>query len=343
VPENGILGYAVIGCGIVSERHIKVAAEFEDTALRVLCDSRLELAETMAEKYPGARVETDYRKALDHSDVDVAVICLPTFLHEDAAIAAAKRGKHIFLEKPFALTVQAAKNIIAACEQNNVKLFVGHSLRYMSGMQLAKDILSSGKLGKIFKARATNCNYVNYDQETRLWKRDPDKDFGVILNIGIHSADFLRYILDKEPVSVYAHTWLTRDDVISLPDNGCALIQFEDDISVTWEVSESQLPLTDAPWFSQSYLRIHGTRGVINVDLTGRVSGYWLDDNGNKEVVEHELVSYYEIWDRMHRDFISCIKADTSPIISGYDTIKSLALIEAILESGRKSEKIIIN
>jgi predicted dehydrogenase len=336
---NEILGYAVIGCGRVSKRHIVAVNSIADATLRVLCDSDIKKAETLAKEFPGVQIESDYQKLLSRKDVQVVVICLPTFLHEKAAIDAAKSGKHIFMEKPITLTVEAAKNIIDACVKHNVKLYVGHSCRYLPEMKLARKIIKEGKLGKIFKARAINCGFVDYSQDERNWKRNPEKDYGVILNIGIHNADNLRYLLENEPVSVFAHTMIVRDDEVSLPDNGVALIQFEDDISVIWEVSESQFNLTDETRFPQGVsLEIYGTKGVLKINLAGKIDGYLIDKKGNEVIIEEESDVFYEIWEEMHKDFIENIKRNTNPLISGEEGMKSLALISGILESGRRKE-----
>ena len=164
------LKYGMIGCGYVSRRHIEAIKSLEETELKTLCDVDISRAENFAQEFGGLKAENDYKKVLSDPEIDVVIICLPTYLHSKVAVESAKRKKHIFLEKPIAGSLKEANKIIDACKSNNVKLCIGHAHRFFSPIQNAKKLIESGKLGFIHRAVAFNCYFVDLIKESRNWE-----------------------------------------------------------------------------------------------------------------------------------------------------------------------------
>ena len=133
--------------------------------LQAACSRRKEKVEAFAEQWGYKSVETDWRKLLERDDIDAVDICTPNDMHAEIAIAAAKAGKMILCEKPLARTVAEAKSMVEAIEAAGVKNTVWYNYRRVPAVTLAKQIVASGKLGKIFHYRA------NFLQD---WTISPD-------------------------------------------------------------------------------------------------------------------------------------------------------------------------
>jgi UDP-N-acetylglucosamine 3-dehydrogenase len=151
---------------------------------------RQEAAEALASRY-GARGTIDYRSVLADRSLDAVIVATPTHLHREYAVAAAEAGKHVFCEKPIALTLADGEAIIGACRKAGVRLGVGHALRYFPMYAMATDLVVEGKLGRPGVVRAAR--YNRYPMGGGNWFADESKSGGVILDLNIHDFDWLRW------------------------------------------------------------------------------------------------------------------------------------------------------
>ena len=126
-------------------------------------------------------------------DVDVVDITLPTFVHAKYAVAALKAGKHVISEKPMALTLAQADQMIAAAEAAGRKLFVAHCIRFWPDYAVLKQIVAGGKYGKVLSAsfwRKSLTPTWSWDG----WLMDPKRSGGALLDLHIHDTDFVNYV-----------------------------------------------------------------------------------------------------------------------------------------------------
>lgn len=166
------LNIAIIGYQFMGKAHSnawKQAALFFDLPaelnLKVAC-GRNEIAVTQfAQKWGWEEVETDWQKVVERDDIDIIDISLPQHLHFDVAIAAAKAGKHIFCEKPLALSSQQAREMLEVAEANGITHYLNHNYRRTPAVQLAKRLIDAGEIGRIFHWRGS------YQQD---WLVDPN-------------------------------------------------------------------------------------------------------------------------------------------------------------------------
>ena len=145
---NKKLGFAIYGCGMISSVHANSVLEIEDAELIGVADISYERASDFAKKY-NVRAFSDYSELLNSEEVDAVCICTPSGTHADLAIEALRAKKNVILEKPMAITVQDCDRIIAACEECGKRLMVISQLREKPDIIRAKEIIASGKLGKI--------------------------------------------------------------------------------------------------------------------------------------------------------------------------------------------------
>jgi predicted dehydrogenase len=149
-----------------------------------------------------ARVYTDYRELLRDPEVEAVDICLPTDLHAEVAVAALQAGKHVLCEKPMALTVADCDRMIAAAEAAGRILMVAHCIRFWPEYAALKELVDGGEYGKV--------TYANFRRFSPLpdwseggWMLDPGRSGGSILDLHIHDADFVAYLLGM-PRKVFA-------------------------------------------------------------------------------------------------------------------------------------------
>jgi predicted dehydrogenase len=196
------LGVAIFGAGRAGIGHARAITQTPGTHLVAVFDVDRERAEKFGEDH-GCQAFTDAESILKRNDVDLVMVALPNFLHEQATIDIASAGKHIFLEKPMADTVEECDRMLAAVERAGVHLLVAHSQRYFASTIRARELLHDGSLGTpVF---ATDTWYKNFGVGFRLpWFLDRATGGGMWLMNGAHMVDRTCWVLDTEVQSVRA-------------------------------------------------------------------------------------------------------------------------------------------
>ena len=192
---------AIIGAGFMGGMHAQVYQNLPNAKLVAIVDVDPSRAEKLAEKY-AARAYSKIKDILIRDDIDAVDICLPTFLHPTHTIEAAKAGKHVFCEKPIALTLEDADRMIEEVEKRGVKFMVGHVLRFWPEYVKIKKIQESGRLGKPILISCTRLSPAP-TWAWQGWLTDVKRSGGALVDLHIHDIDFLLYLLGK-PVSVYS-------------------------------------------------------------------------------------------------------------------------------------------
>ncbi len=159
------LGVAIFGAGRAGHGHARAIEHTPDARLVAVFDVDRERADSFADAH-GCLAFTDSDDVLKRSDVDLVMVALPNFLHERATLEAASAGKHVFLEKPMADTLEECDRILAAVSRAGIHLLVAHSQRYFASTILAREIVNSGQIGQpVF---ATDTWYKPFGVEMRL-------------------------------------------------------------------------------------------------------------------------------------------------------------------------------
>lgn len=154
---------AVVGCGHIGRRHLRVVSEEPRARLAGYFDIDPEARARAAADFPDARAYANYAEVLADDGVDLVSVCTPHGLHAEQSIAAAEAGKHVLVEKPMALSTADADRMRAAATAAGTRLFVVKQNRFNRPVCLVKDALDAGKLGRVYLAQ---CNV--------LWNRNPD-------------------------------------------------------------------------------------------------------------------------------------------------------------------------
>ena len=117
------VNFGLIGCGMIGKMHARIISESENSRLVAACDSNINLSREINNLY-ACDYHTDYYEMLKREDIDAVTVCIPSGLHYEAVIAAAKAGKHVVVEKPMDVTIERADEMIKVCRENNVSLSV---------------------------------------------------------------------------------------------------------------------------------------------------------------------------------------------------------------------------
>lgn len=182
---------AILGAGFMGQTHGTAYQHIENAELAAVFDQNEALGKTFAEKY-GCRSYTDLEALLCDCEIDVVDICLPTFLHETYAILAAKRGKHVFCEKPVTLSVASFDKIFEAVNEAGVQMFVGQVVRFWSEYAAARQLYLEGALGDLCYVYAARLSEHPAWSE---WYRRPENSGGGLIDLHLHDIDYLCWLL----------------------------------------------------------------------------------------------------------------------------------------------------
>jgi len=258
---------------------------------------------------------------LRRSDIDAVLIATPNYTHKTIAVEAARAGKHIFLEKPIALSVEDGMEIVREAEKQGVKLFVGHCLRFWPEYVRAREAVMSGAIGEPRIARAYRMSPFPRWTE---WHRHRELSGGVVIDMSIHDLDYLRWVFgDAE--KVYAaggrYTPYSYDNI----DHAMAMIRFRSGViayvEATWTMPES--------FRFYTYLEIAGTKGLLTVDnhTTSTLHAYLGKESWSYGPINRD--AYY----REMEAFLDWVEHGRKPPIEPEEAVKSLELALAIVKS----------
>jgi len=189
------LNFAVLGPHSRGKISLLAHRPKDGLNLVALCASHLEgLEEYKKTCGDGLIMVTDYREIMANPKVDVVFVCTPDHLHAEHAIAALEAGKHVFLEKPMAISIEDCDRILAAAEKSRGKLFVGHNMRYFPVMQKMRELITQGRIGRV---EAIWCrHFVAYggDAYYRDWHSERQYANTLLLQKGAHDIDIIHYL-----------------------------------------------------------------------------------------------------------------------------------------------------
>jgi len=192
---------ALLGSGFIAGVHMEGWKRIPGANVVAFYEVVPEKAKLFQEKYSIPHYSS-FPHLLQEQLIDLVDICLPTFLHREYTVQAAHAGKHVFCEKPMALTVEDAVAMKNACQLNGVELMIGHALRFWGEYVKAKELVSQGKIGKVLSIDAHRLS-VAPTWSVISWILQQNLSGGAALDLHIHDLDFMNWICGK-PDEVFA-------------------------------------------------------------------------------------------------------------------------------------------
>ncbi|ALS29570.1 Gfo/Idh/MocA family oxidoreductase [Paenibacillus cisolokensis] len=197
----GMVGYKFMGKAH-SNAYRALPMFFPDAPkpeMKAVCGRDPQGVEAARAQFGWESAETDWRRLVERDDIDLVDINAPSDAHKEIAVAAAAAGKHLFCEKPLALTLDDARDMLAAAEKAGVKHMIGFNYRFVPAVQLAKKLVAEGRIGKIYHFRATFLQDWIIDPEFPLvWRLQKEiAGSGSHGDLGAHLIDLARFLIGE--------------------------------------------------------------------------------------------------------------------------------------------------
>jgi scyllo-inositol 2-dehydrogenase (NAD+) len=322
--------FCLIGAGragLVHARNLKT--RIKTAELVGLCDANREALEQAGRELDVPALDTDYRAAIRRPEVEAVIIVTPTFLHREIACEAAACGKHIFLEKPMALTVDECRQINAAVAAAGVALQIGFMRRFDDGFMAAREMLDAGDLGRVMIIKSTGRG----PGLPPPWIYDVSRSNGVLAEVNSHDFDSIRWLAGSDPIRVYAEAENFKCD-----EAREAWPRFYDNAVVTLRFANGALGMLDgtcpAHYGYDARMEILCENGVLTLGTPQAPGVTRIERNG--AIINRAVKS----WRNLFRDayvaelehFIECARAGRQPRVTGWDGLKA---VEAVVAANR--------
>jgi myo-inositol 2-dehydrogenase / D-chiro-inositol 1-dehydrogenase len=334
----------LIGSQFISSIHAEALGHCRDAELHAVASPTPGNAARFAERHGVPHPFTDYRRMLDLKELDLIVIGAPNNWHCPMTCEAAAAGKHVVCEKPLALNLSEADQMIEACRRAGVKLMYAEELCFAPKYVRLKQLLDEGALGRPTLLKQSEKH--DGPHAPHFWDVEQSGG-GVAMDMGCHAIEFFRWMLGRPPItSVYAqmstlvHGEKTRGD-----DNALILVEFAGGCIGLAEESWTKLGGMD------DRAEVHGSHGVAYADLLHGNAietyssigyGYAVEKGGSTKGWSFTI--YEEAWNygfpQEMAHFVDCIKNDRPPSVTGEDGRAVLEAIFAAYESARTGRKV---
>ncbi|MFG6120967.1 Gfo/Idh/MocA family protein [Thalassobacillus sp. B23F22_16] len=316
----------LLGAGTMGTVHAEAYSSLDNVEIAGIVDIRKEHADQLAAKV-GTSPFYSYEEALEQlEDVDVIDICLPTYLHKEYAMKAADQAKNVICEKPLARSSEEAREMIDYCKKHEVRLFVGHVVRFFQEYNSIKATIEAGKIGKPAVVRTTRGG--TFPKAWQNWYGDFEKSGGLILDLLLHDFDYLRSCFG-EVERVFAKKIARKDaDELSI-----------DYALVTLRFKSGVLAHLEGTWAHQGFssgIEVAGTEGIIDYNSAKNsplkhVSREKEAGSAGVEVPESPLASNPYREELKH--FIACISDGSEPLVTAEDGYQAIQIAKAAQQS----------
>jgi UDP-N-acetyl-2-amino-2-deoxyglucuronate dehydrogenase len=251
-----------VGAGVIGELHAEAIGIVPGARLVAVTDVVPESAKELADSY-GCAAEPDLEALLARPDIDVVSVCVPSGMHAEVGTKAARAGKHLVIEKPIDVTLEAADRLIAAARDAGVVMTVISQHRFDTGLDELRRLLDSGALGSLLLGEASTKWYRTQGYyDSAEWRGTWAMDGGSLMNQGVHYVDLLRWCMG--PVTEVTAVCATQAHQVEVEDTALAIVRFASGALATIVSSTAVYP-----GFSQR-LEITGTEGTVVVE-DGRI------------------------------------------------------------------------
>lgn len=331
--------YALIGCGRISPNHV-AAAKDNHLEIVALCDITIEHATDKIKKFDLAdtvKTYTDYREMLKKEKPELVAIATESGKHAAIALDCINSGCHLIIEKPIALSLQDANEIIARAEEEGVKVCACHQNRFNKSIQKIRQALEKERFGKLYYGTAHIRWARDYEYYNRApWRGTWAQDGGALMNQCIHNIDLLRWMLGDEVDEVIGMTDKLKHGYIEAEDLGIALIRFKNGAYGVIEGTTNVYPKN-----MEETLYLFGEKGTVKAGgQSVNVIEEWsfsdmLDDPVQIKGQFHENPPnvYGFGHTPLYKDVIASIQEDREPYVDAKAGRRALELVLAIYKS----------
>ena len=339
-----MLKVGIIGCGsIAKQRHGYEYFHNADVQIKGFYDLIAARAQALADLYGGS-VYADVDAMLADPEIDAVSVCMANAFHAEISIKALKAGKHVLCEKPMAVTMEQCEAMVAAAKESGKRLMIGHNQRLAPAHRKAKELLTSGALGRVITFQSTfghkGPEMWSMDKSANTWFfKKASASFGSMADLGIHKIDLMRYLIGSEITSVYSTMQVLDKKFpdgtpIEVDDNSVEILNFADGamgtVTTSWthygeECNASVLycekgimKLYADPQYSLKVVNADGTRVLYALDR--------LQTNDDAQQASSGVID----------EFVSAIEENRPSVLDAADVIRSMQAVFACLRSAEE-------
>jgi predicted dehydrogenase len=321
--SSGKVGFAVIGLGVISKAFMEQTASSQTMEVVAFVTGHPDKAKEWAQKYnvPNAKIYT-YETAHEMKSnpaIQAVYIGTPNAIHKRDVLYSAKAGKHVLCEKPMATNPQDCREMIAACKAANVKLMIAYRMQYEPLFVKAKEMISSGALGKIAAFQGA----FGFSSQPNIWRLNKQMaGGGPLVDVGIYPLNAIRFLTGEEPVS-YTAVAGTTDTTSG------RFKEVEESFVWTMKMAGGSVASCATTYGAPmpGSLKIHGEKGMLEfqrafenggIHLTGFANGGRIDETSPREASQLRLEAEH---------MVDCIKNNTTPRSPGEEGLKDELII----------------
>lgn len=286
----------------------------------VSCFARSEESRDQFAAEHDCRATSSVEEMLSDPELEAVLIATPHSTHADLVVQSAAAGKHVFVDKPFTLTVAEGKRAIAAADDAGVVLQVGHNRRRQPANRRLRTMVDEGALGVIHYAEA-NLSYPKGLNPRAGWRGEPDESpAGGMTGLGVHMADNLNYLLGR------------AERVAAFSKKIIGVSKLDDATTATLEFSEGPLAFLGTSTVIPDIARtaLWGTEGAACNDQDG--ARFLTQEIGSKDWVEQEIETLDTVQDELE-EFASNVRNGKKPETGGAEALEATVILEGIVES----------
>ncbi|KZE51944.1 oxidoreductase [Brevibacillus parabrevis] len=340
----------LIGAGGIALAHLEAAKGEPRAEIVAIADVSKETATEKAEKYEIPHVFSDYRQMLSEAALDAVIVCVPNYLHAQAALDALASGKHLLCEKPMAMNSGQAEAMIEAAKRADKILMVAQNNRFRSQAKEVKSWLDEGKFGSVYHAKTGWVRRNGIPGWGSWFTQKELAGGGPLIDIGVHMLDLTLWLLGHpKPVSVLGQTYaefgpkkrglsewgrIDENGVFDVEDMAVAMITFENGFSLT----------LDASWASHIekenvFLQLYGQKGGVSFGLLDEQLTLYHEWGGVMATTE---LSPKPCQERVAllSNFLDAIEGKAEALCTPEQALYVTRLIEAIYQSARTGEAV---
>ena len=322
------LRVAMVGAGRAGLVHARNLTEYTpDAAVVAVVDGESDRAKSLARRVGATGCHATLDEALEETSFDAVVISTPTFTHRDLAVQAAGAGKHVFCEKPMALTVEECDDMIQAAKRSGVALQIGFMRRFQQEFVEARQRIAAGDIGEPMVVKSL----TRGPGLPPSWAWDLEKSNGMLAEVNSHDFDCVRWLAGSDITRVYAETANRKG-----ASRGVEVANFYDNAVVTLRFASGAVGTIDgtcpADYGYDARVEIVGSEGLL---IVGDVRGQPIVEARDRDV--GAITPLHRTWpDRFEqgyrdemRSFVSAALSGDRPAVIGEDGRHAVSAVRA--------------
>ena len=330
--EKLVVGVIGLGMGAA---HLKGAIHY-GAEIGAICDTNPEKLNKVGEEQgiPADRRTTDYMDIVNNKEINAVILATPDQQHREQVEKCLEAGKHVMCEKPLALTKDDILAIVKAVEAHpECKFMIGQICRFTPAFVQAKKFIEEGKVGELYFVESEYAHdYLEmFERDAKNWRSDPQRN-GVVGG-GCHAVDLLRWLVNDDPIEIYAHGTHKLLPYVEYDDANLAIMKFPNNVMGKVFVSTA---------CKRNYTMrtcIYGTKGTLIFDnKSDTMQVFFADENGHGakgdptlvpvDLADHNAVAEFKV-------FADALVNDTEIETSVYEGAKTVMACLAIIESSK--------